>query len=155
VRALRDARLFPTATGKANFTANELEIVRVPEGRLLLQTVRSHDQFNTTVYGLDDRYRGVKGGRRVVFVRPEDLTALGFADGDTVDLVSEWPAADGSVEERRAEGFRIVAFPTARGCAAAYFPETNVLVPLDHTADRSNTPASKSVVIRLDRRPTR
>jgi molybdopterin-dependent oxidoreductase alpha subunit len=149
----RDARLFPTSTGKANFTVNELEVVRVPEGRLLLQTVRSHDQFNTTVYGLDDRYRGVKGGRRVVFVRPEDLTALGFADGDTVDLVSEWPGRDGSTEERRAEGFRIVAFPTARGCAAAYFPETNVLVPLDHTAEGSNTPASKSVIIRLE--PTR
>jgi molybdopterin-dependent oxidoreductase alpha subunit len=150
----RDARLFPTTTGKANFTVNELEVVQVPEGRLLLQTVRSHDQFNTTVYGLDDRYRGVKGGRRVVFVRPEDLTALGFADGDTVDLISEWRTADGTVEERRAPGFRAIAFPTARGCAAAYFPETNVLVPLDHTADRSNTPASKSVVIRLDR-PTR
>lgn len=146
----RDARLFPTTTGKANFTVNELEVVRVPEGRLLLQTVRSHDQFNTTVYGLDDRYRGVKGGRRVVFVRPEDLTALGFADGDTVDLVSEWPARDGSTEERRAQGFRVVAFPTASGCAAAYFPETNVLVPLDHTAEGSNTPASKSVVIRLE-----
>ncbi|MFD2025941.1 FdhF/YdeP family oxidoreductase [Promicromonospora aerolata] len=146
----RDARLFPTATGRANFTVNELEVVEVPEGRLLLQTVRSHDQFNTTVYGLDDRYRGVKGGRRVVFVRPEDLTALGFADGDTVDLVSEWPGRDGSTEERRAPGFRVIAFPTARGCAAAYFPETNVLVPLDHTAEGSNTPASKSVVIRLD-----
>lgn len=146
----RDARLFPTSTGKANFTVNELEVVQVPEGRLLLQTVRSHDQFNTTVYGLDDRYRGVKGGRRVVFVRPEDLTALGFADGDTVDLVSEWPGRDGSTEERRAPGFRAIAFPTARGCAAAYFPETNVLVPLDHTAEGSNTPASKSVVIRLE-----
>jgi molybdopterin-dependent oxidoreductase alpha subunit len=146
----RDARLFPTSTGKANFTVNELEIVQVPEGHLLLQTVRSHDQFNTTVYGLDDRYRGIKGGRRVVFVRPEDLTALGFADGDTVDLVSEWTLPDGETEERRAPGFRVVAFPTARGCAAAYFPETNVLVPLDHTAEGSNTPASKSVVIRLE-----
>ncbi|PUB32212.1 molybdopterin-dependent oxidoreductase alpha subunit [Promicromonospora sp. AC04] len=145
----RDARVFPTLTGKANFTVNELEIVRVPEGRLLLQTVRSHDQFNTTVYGLDDRYRGVKGGRRVVFVNPEDLTALGFADGETVDLVSEWSVQDGGTEERRASGFRVIAFPTARGCAAAYFPETNVLVPLDHTAEGSNTPASKSVVIRL------
>ncbi|WP_369375823.1 FdhF/YdeP family oxidoreductase [Promicromonospora sp. Populi] len=142
----RDARLFPTHTGKANFTVNELEIVQVPPGRLLLQTVRSHDQFNTTVYGLDDRYRGIKGGRRVVFVSPEDLTELGFADGETVDLISEWSDGD-----RRASGFRVVTFPTARGCAAAYFPETNVLVPLDHTAEGSNTPASKSVVIRLER----
>ncbi|MFI9485588.1 FdhF/YdeP family oxidoreductase [Promicromonospora sp. NPDC052451] len=146
----RDARVFPTVTGKANFTVNELEVARVPEGRLLLQTVRSHDQFNTTVYGLDDRYRGVKNGRRVVFVHPDDLAAGGFADGDTVNLISEWPGADGQIDERRAEGFRAVSFPTARGCAAAYFPETNVLVPLDHTAEGSNTPASKSVVVRLE-----
>ncbi|WP_051468294.1 FdhF/YdeP family oxidoreductase [Actinomadura oligospora] len=144
--APRDERRFPTATGKANFTANALEVLRVPEGRLLLQTVRSHDQYNTTIYGLDDRYRGVKAGRRVVFVHPDDLRALGFADGAMVDLVSEW--TDGT--ERRAPGFRTIAYPTARGCAAAYFPEANVLVPLDSTAEVSNTPTSKSVVVRLE-----
>ncbi|MFF5263047.1 FdhF/YdeP family oxidoreductase [Actinomadura viridis] len=143
--APRDERRFPTATGKANLTVNELEVLRVPEGRLLLQTVRSHDQYNTTIYGMDDRYRGVKAGRRVVFVSPADLEALGLADGARVDLVSEW--SDGV--ERRAPGFRIVAYPTARGCAAAYFPETNVLVPLDSTAEVSNTPTSKSIVVRL------
>ncbi|MWA01852.1 FdhF/YdeP family oxidoreductase [Actinomadura sp. LD22] len=143
--APRDERRFPTATGKANLTVNELEVLRVPEGRLLLQTVRSHDQYNTTIYGLDDRYRGIKAGRRVVFVNPDDLSALGVADGATVDLVSEW--SDGV--ERRAPAFRVVAYPTARGCAAAYFPETNVLVPLDSTAEVSNTPTSKSVIIRL------
>jgi molybdopterin-dependent oxidoreductase alpha subunit len=144
--APRDERRFPTATGKANLTVNELEVLRVPEGRLLLQTVRSHDQYNTTIYGLDDRYRGIKAGRRVVFVNPEDLSDLGVADGATVDLVSEW--SDGV--ERRAPAFRVVAYPTARGCAAAYFPETNVLVPLDSTADVSNTPTSKSVIVRLE-----
>ncbi|MEU6750563.1 FdhF/YdeP family oxidoreductase [Spirillospora sp. NPDC046719] len=143
--APRDERRFPTATGKANLTVNELEVLRVPEGRLLLQTVRSHDQYNTTIYGLDDRYRGVKAGRRVVFVNPEDLAGLGIADGTVVDLVSEW--SDGV--ERRAPAFRVVAYPTARGCAAAYFPETNVLVPLDSTAEVSNTPTSKSVIVRL------
>ncbi|MER6808622.1 FdhF/YdeP family oxidoreductase [Spirillospora sp. NPDC000708] len=143
--APRDERRFPTATGKANLTVNELEVLRVPEGRLLLQTVRSHDQYNTTIYGLDDRYRGVKAGRRVVFVNPEDLAGLGIADGAVVDLVSEW--SDGV--ERRAPAFRVVAYPTARGCAAAYFPETNVLVPLDSTAEVSNTPTSKSVIVRL------
>ncbi|GHE26690.1 formate dehydrogenase [Streptosporangium violaceochromogenes] len=142
--APRDERRFPTATGRANFTVNALEVLRVPPGRLLLQTVRSHDQYNTTVYGMDDRYRGVRGGRRVVFVHPGDLAERGLADGDPVDLVGEWP--DG---ERRAEGFRAVAYPTARGCCAAYFPETNVLVPLDSVAETSNTPTSKSVVIRL------
>jgi molybdopterin-dependent oxidoreductase alpha subunit len=147
----RDSRRFPTASGKAALTVNRLEVLRVPEGRLLLQTVRSHDQYNTTIYGLDDRYRGVKAGRRVVFVHPDDLKTLGLADGDMVDLISEW--TDGV--ERRAPEFRIVAFPTARGCAAAYFPETNVLVPLDSTAEVSNTPTSKSIIVRLERREVR
>ncbi|MEN2418504.1 FdhF/YdeP family oxidoreductase [Streptomyces rimosus] len=144
--APRDQRKFPTATGKANFTAAPVEYPHLPEGRLLLQTLRSHDQYNTTIYGLDDRYRGIKNGRRVVLVNPEDARALGVADGSYTDLVSEW--TDGT--ERRAPGFRVVHYPTARGCAAAYYPETNVLVPLDHTADTSNTPASKSLVIRLE-----
>ncbi|WP_432033981.1 FdhF/YdeP family oxidoreductase [Streptomyces antibioticus] len=148
--APRDERRFPTATGKANFTAAPVEYPELPEGRLLLQTLRSHDQYNTTVYGLDDRYRGIRNGRRVVLVNAEDARALGFADGAYVDLVGEW--RDGV--ERRAPGFRVVVYPTARGCAAAYYPETNVLVPLDATADTSNTPASKSVVVRLEQSAT-
>ena len=143
----RDRREFPTATGKARFTSNPVAVLDVPPGHLLLQTVRSHDQFNTTIYGLDDRYRGIKSGRRVVFVNAADLSALGIADGEHVDLVSVW--SDG---ERRAEDFRVVPYATARGCAAAYFPETNVLVPLDSVAKVSNTPVSKSVVVRLERR---
>jgi molybdopterin-dependent oxidoreductase alpha subunit len=146
----RDERRFPTATGKANFTAAPVEYPEIPEGRLLLQTLRSHDQYNTTIYGLDDRYRGIKGGRRVVLVHPEDARELGLADGSYADLVGEWK--DGV--ERRAPGFRVVHYPTARGCAAAYYPETNVLVPLDSTADTSNTPASKSVIVRLEQSPT-
>ncbi|MEV7198499.1 FdhF/YdeP family oxidoreductase [Streptomyces griseoluteus] len=147
--APRDERRFPTATGKANFTAAPVEHPDLPEGRLLLQTLRSHDQYNTTIYGLDDRYRGITDGRRVVLVHPEDARELGVSDGSYVDLVGEW--SDGV--ERRASGFRVVHYPTARGCAASYYPETNVLVPLDATADTSNTPASKSVVIRLEARP--
>jgi anaerobic selenocysteine-containing dehydrogenase len=143
----RDHRSFGTDTGKAKFTVNPLDYPRVPEGRLILQTLRSHDQYNTTIYGKDDRYRGIHGGRRVVLVNRRDLAERGLADGDRVDLVSE--AADGS--ERRAEGWRAVAYNTPRGCAAAYYPETNVLVPLDSVADRSNTPTSKSIVIRLER----
>ncbi|MGW0873765.1 FdhF/YdeP family oxidoreductase [Streptomyces sp. NPDC002740] len=146
----RDERRFPTATGKANFTAAPVEYPRLPEGRLLLQTLRSHDQYNTTIYGLDDRYRGIKNGRRVVLVNAEDARALELAEGSYVDLVSEW--RDGV--ERRAPGFRVVLYPTSRGCAAAYYPETNVLVPLDATADTSNTPASKSVVVRLEQSAT-
>ncbi|MEV3929679.1 FdhF/YdeP family oxidoreductase [Streptomyces sp. NPDC049944] len=144
--APRDERRFPTTTGKANFTAAPVEYPALPEGRLLLQTLRSHDQYNTTIYGLDDRYRGIRGGRRIVMVNPEDAHTLGLADGSYTDLVSEWK--DGV--ERRAPGFRVVHYPTARGCAAAYYPETNVLVPLDATADTSNTPASKSVVVRFE-----
>ncbi|MER5580104.1 FdhF/YdeP family oxidoreductase [Streptomyces asoensis] len=148
--APRDERRFPTATGKANFTAAPVEYPRLPEGRLLLQTLRSHDQYNTTIYGLDDRYRGITNGRRVVLVNVEDARELGLAEGSYVDLVSEW--RDGV--ERRAPGFRVVLYPTTRGCAAAYYPETNVLVPLDATADTSNTPASKSVVVRLEQSAT-
>ncbi|WP_425865152.1 FdhF/YdeP family oxidoreductase [Arthrobacter sp. TWP1-1] len=142
----RDSRSFSTESGLAHFTANLLEYPKVPAGRLLLQTLRSHDQYNTTIYGKDDRYRGIKNGRRVVFVNQADLDAFGIADGTMVDLVSEWK--DGV--DRRAPDFRVVAYSTPVGCAAAYYPETNVLVPLDSTADISGTPTSKSVVIRLE-----
>ncbi|MTD56916.1 FdhF/YdeP family oxidoreductase [Amycolatopsis pithecellobii] len=143
----RDSREFRTNTGKANFTASELEFPHVPPGRLLLQTLRSHDQYNTTIYGLSDRYRGIEDARRVVLVHAEDIAELGFADGEIVDLVSEWEDGD-----RRAEAFRIVAYPTARGCAAAYFPEANALVPLGSVAKKSGTPVSKAVVVRLEHR---
>jgi molybdopterin-dependent oxidoreductase alpha subunit len=143
----RDSRTFDTGNGRAHFSLNELEVIRIPPGRLLLQTMRSHDQFNTTIYGLNDRYRGIKGGRRVLMVHRDDLAELDFEAGDTVDLISEW--TDGS--ERVARRFRLVEYPTARGCAAAYYPETNSLVPLGSVAEKSNTPASKSVVIRLER----
>ncbi len=142
----RDARQFETASGKAHFTGNELEFIKVPEGRLVLQTLRSHDQYNTTIYGKDDRYRGIHGGRRVVLVNEADITELGFRDGDMVTLISEFHGT-----ERRAENFRIVSYSTPKGCAAAYYPETNVLVPLDSVADTSGTPTSKSVIVRLER----
>ena len=145
-RGPRDSRTFNTASGKARFTVNAPDAVEVPEGHSILQTIRSHDQFNTTVYGLDDRYRGIKGGRRVVFVNPDDLAERGLTDGDVVDLIGVW--TDG---ERYARRFRAVAYPTPRGCAAAYFPEANVLVPLDSTALDSNTPTSKSIIIRIER----
>ncbi len=145
----RDSRTFATDTGRAHFTVNRLEVIEPGPGRLILQTVRSHDQYNTTIYGMDDRYRGIADGRRVVFVNPDDLVDLGFADGQLVDLISEWPVGE-EVQERRAEAFRIVSYPTARECAAAYFPEANVLVPVDSTAEMSNTPTSKSVIIRLE-----
>ena len=144
--APRDERAFATPSGRAQLTVNDFEPIVIPDGRLLLQTVRSHDQFNTTIYGLDDRYRGITGGRRVVFCNAVDLEALGLADGDIVDLVSEWPGDD----DRRAPSFRVVEYPIARRTAAAYFPEANVLVPVDSVATTSNTPTSKSIIVRLE-----
>ncbi|MFC8733075.1 FdhF/YdeP family oxidoreductase [Luteimicrobium sp. NPDC057192] len=142
----RDSRTFPTSDGKAHLTVNALEHVACPPGRLLLQTVRAHDQFNTTIYSRNDRYRGVKGGRDVIFVHPDDVADLGLLDGQQVDVHSEFE--DGV--DRVLPGLRVVAYPTARGCAAAYFPEANVLVPLGAVAETSNTPVSKAVVVRLE-----
>lgn len=142
----RDSRTWATASGRAQFSVNPLEPIEVPPGRLILQTLRSHDQFNTTVYSLNDRYRGIRKGRDVVFVHPDDLAERGLADGDRVDVVSEWPGEP----DRVLASQRVVAYPTARGCAAAYFPEANVLVPLGSTALGSNTPVSKAVIVRLE-----
>ncbi|MFD0137108.1 FdhF/YdeP family oxidoreductase [Streptomyces sp. NPDC127159] len=139
-------RVFRTPSGKAVFTCNEFTMPHVPEGHLLLQTLRSHDQWNTVPYAPNDRYRGIHNARRVVLVNPGDLEALGIADRDEVDLVSVWH--DGT--ERRAENFRVVGYPTSPGSAASYYPETNVLVPLDSVADISNCPTSKGVVVRLE-----
>ncbi|WP_258052584.1 FdhF/YdeP family oxidoreductase [Streptomyces sp. Ru73] len=140
--------VFHTSTGRARFTSNDFEMLRAPEGHLLLQTLRSHDQWNTVPYTKNDRYRGIHGSRHVVLVDPRDIEALGLSEGALVDLVSVWH--DGT--EHRAEGFRVVGYPTVRGCAAAYYPETNVLVPLDSVADHSNTPTSKGIVVRLEAR---
>ncbi|MGW5973438.1 FdhF/YdeP family oxidoreductase [Streptomyces sp. NPDC055186] len=138
--------VFHTAADKALFTRNTGEAPGVPEGHLLLQTLRSHDQWNTVPYTTDDRYRGIRGSRRVVLVNPRDLAELGLTEGQRVDLVGVWT----DDTERRAEDFKVVPYPSARGCAAAYYPETQVLVPLDSVAEVSNQPASKAVVVRLE-----
>ncbi|MET1035689.1 MAG: FdhF/YdeP family oxidoreductase [Arthrobacter sp.] len=142
----RDSRTFHTPTGKAMITVNELEYLEQPPGTLILQTLRSHDQFNTTIYGHNDRYRGIKKGRHVVFVNPEDIAELGLEDGQFVDVRGTY---DDGVD-RVLRQFRVVSYPTARGCAAAYYPEANVLVPLDSVAEGSNTPVSKAVIVRLE-----
>ncbi|BCT75074.1 formate dehydrogenase subunit alpha [Sinomonas cyclohexanicum] len=142
----RDTRTFATDVGRARFTVSPLEYLEAPPGHLILQTLRSHDQYNTTIYGLDDRYRGISNARRVVLVNPDDLADLGYADRDLVDVVSTFNG-----DERRAEGFRLVAYPTARGCAAAYYPEANVLVHKDLVARESNTPGYKAVTVRFER----
>ncbi|MCW4355947.1 FdhF/YdeP family oxidoreductase [Hoyosella sp. YIM 151337] len=139
--------VFRTPSKKAVFTCNEFAMLEAPEGHLVLQSLRSHDQWNTIPYAMNDRYRGIHNARRVVLVNPADLEDLGLADRDLVDIISVWH--DGV--ERRAREFSVVAYPAARGSAAAYYPETNVLVPLDSVADVSNTPTSKGVVVRLER----
>jgi molybdopterin-dependent oxidoreductase alpha subunit len=130
--------------GRARFTVSPLPELAVPPGHLRMMTVRSHEQYNTTVYELDDRYRGIRGERRVVFVDPADMQALGLVEGQLVDLVSAW--RDG---ERVAERFVVVPFELPRGNCATYFPEANPVIPLDSVADRSNTPTSKSVIVTL------
>lgn len=142
----RDSRTFPTATGKAQLTVHEDEHVKVPEGRLMLQTMRAHDQHNTTIYSLNDRYRGISNGRFVVFVNPDDLEQLGLSDGQTVDIFSEWPGRPDKV----LRGYRVVSYPSARGCAAVYFPEGNELIHREAVADVCNTPTSKQIVVRLE-----
>ena len=142
----RDSRTFNTRTGRAMITVNDLEPLTCPPGRLILQTLRSHDQFNTTIYSLNDRYRGIKKGRDVIFVNPDDIASLGLEDGQRVDVFSEWPGEP----DRVMRNLRVVAYPSARGCAAAYYPEANVLVPLASAALRSNTPVSKAVIVRLE-----
>ncbi|MFD9744983.1 FdhF/YdeP family oxidoreductase [[Kitasatospora] papulosa] len=140
--------VYGTATGKAMFTRNAWQMLHAPDGHLVLQSLRSHDQWNTVPYTDDDRYRGIHGSRRVVLVNPRDVTRLGLAPGQKVDLVSVW--AGGA--DRRAEDFTVVPYPTALGCAAAYYPETNVLLPLDSVAESSNQPTAKGMVVRLEPR---
>ncbi len=145
-----DRREWRTATGKANFIVHEgLAENEMPVDRpdvLQLMTIRSHDQYNTTIYGLDDRYRGVFGQRMVVFVNRADRERLGFTEGAFVAMRTIAPDGDA----RSVGGFRLVDYDIPAGCAAAYYPETNPLVPLGRRALRSNTPTSKSIPVALE-----
>ncbi len=136
--------VFTTDDRLAHLTTYPVPTSHVPDGHLLLMTIRSHDQFNTHLYGEDDRYRGIHDERRVVFCSQHDLDLAGLVGGDVVDLVSTFDEV-----ERRANRFVVVPYAIPRGCVAAYFPEANPVVPLDHTARGSNTPASKSIPVRL------
>jgi molybdopterin-dependent oxidoreductase alpha subunit len=133
-----------TATGKANFATHPISCVQPAADQLVLQTFRSHDQFNTTVYGLNDRYRGIGNERRVVFLNPQDMKKRGIGPLQPVDLTSEHAG-----QSRVARRFLAVPYDMPAGSAAAYFPEANVLVPIDSFADVSLTPTSKSVLIRV------
>ncbi|MDB4402049.1 FdhF/YdeP family oxidoreductase [Algibacter sp.] len=138
-------RQFKTKTGKANFSVNKLPDWELKEEELIMMTIRSHDQFNTTIYGLDDRYRGVFNERRIVFMNREDMQARNLQEQQVVNLKSEYKGVI-----REAFNFKIVGYNIPRNCCATYFPETNVLVPLDSFAHTAKTPASKSVIITVE-----
>lgn len=140
-------REWKTATGRAQFIVNPMPHLPVFPGRLRLMTLRSHNQYNTTIYDSGDRYRGIQGERRVIFLHPEDLRSLGLKETSRVTLRSH--AADGRA--RRAPGFRPVPYSIPRGCAAAYYPETNVLVGIDEYAVKSLTPMSKYIEVTIER----
>jgi len=136
----------PTHTGKANFTANKISDIELKEDQFLMMTIRTHDQYNTTIYGLNDRYRGVLNERRVIFMNLEDMNNLGLKKLDLVNLTSHFEG-----EERRANHFLAIPYDIPKQCTATYFPETNVLVPLNSTAKISNTPTSKTVIISIQK----
>lgn len=144
--AVRDERKFLTSTCKANFTINTIPKINLQSQQFIMMTIRSHDQYNTTIYGPDDRYRGISQGRRVILMNSADIDQAALQDGMMVDLSSHFQG-----QERKAYGFRVVAYNIPKRCVATYFPETNVLIPRDHQADLSHTPASKSVVITVSR----
>ena len=134
---------FNTHSKKAVFTVNQLA-ESIPEGhKYVMMTIRSHDQFNTTIYGMDDRYRGIFGGRNVVFMNEGDMKDEGLEKEDVVELSNHYGL------ERKVAGFTVVPYEIPQGCVATYFPEANPLVPLHLTARKSHTPASKSVGVNI------
>ncbi|MDR4308142.1 FdhF/YdeP family oxidoreductase [Chelatococcus sambhunathii] len=149
LRNLAAERIFETSSGRAEFSAAPLpteiehQVARKRKGQFVLQTFRSHDQYNTTVYGLDDRYRGVYGERRVVFMNLDDIAAMGAEPNARIDVVGSHD--DGRT--RVAEDFRIVAYDIPRGCVAGYYPELNAVVPFSEAGDLSDTPLSKSTLV--------
>jgi anaerobic selenocysteine-containing dehydrogenase len=135
---------FSTASGKAQFNCAVFRDTLLAPGELIMMTIRSHDQFNTTIYGLDDRYRGIYNERRVILMNEEDMRERGLVKNDIVDLHGSYNGI-----ERAAHTFIVVPYPIPRGCTATYFPEANVLVPIDSVAEKSNTPTSKHVILRV------
>ena len=142
--AVRDERKFNTANGKALFTVHDFALPDYPQGHYLMMTIRSHDQFNTTVYSQNDRYRGIADSRMVVFMAPADIEAAGYTNGQLLSISSHHNG-----QTRTMPGFRLVPYAIPRGCVATYYPESNPLIPLNHVADISNTPAYKSVEVSL------
>ena len=141
-------REFKTKTGKANFSINKMPEWELNNDELIMMTIRSHDQFNTTIYGLDDRYRGVFNERRIIFMNREDMKLRRLEEHQIVNLKSEYKGII-----REANNFKVVGYDIPKNCCATYFPETNVLVPLDSFAHTAKTPASKSVIVKVEAKP--
>jgi anaerobic selenocysteine-containing dehydrogenase len=137
---------FNTPSSKAHFNVGRVSMPVLDDDELLMMTIRSHDQFNTTIYGLNDRYRGVYNERRVVLMNQKDINRASLKNGDIVNLLN---FSDG--KQRVARNFIVVAYPIPDKCCATYFPETNVLVPLSSVADKSNTPCSKQVIVKIEK----
>ncbi|MDO3695496.1 FdhF/YdeP family oxidoreductase [Wenyingzhuangia sp. chi5] len=135
---------FTTPNKKANFTVNKLSDIALDADDFIMMTTRSHDQFNTTIYGLDDRYRGIYNGRMVVFVNPKDAQKLGLQKGDKVSLYNNYNDI-----KRQVDNFSVVPYNIPKGCVATYYPESNPLVPIELTARLSHTPSSKSVKVKI------
>jgi anaerobic selenocysteine-containing dehydrogenase len=138
--------MFNTPGNKAGFTINSLPDHKLDEDELMMMTIRSHDQFNTTIYGLDDRYRGIYNGRNVVFMNPEDISRKGLKQGDIIRLYNNYNGV-----ERSIGGLTVVPYSIPSSCIATYYPETNVLVPIDVFAHSSLTPASKSIKVKVEK----
>lgn len=141
---VRDDKVFNTTHGKAQFTIHSIEKTNLPSGHFIMMTIRSHDQYNTTIYGLKDRYRGISNGRRVILMNEDDMKEVSLESGQYVDIISHFRN-----QKRIAKKFVVVPYSIPRNCVATYFPEANVLVPIGFTADKSNTPVSKSVQVSL------
>jgi anaerobic selenocysteine-containing dehydrogenase len=139
-------RQFNTPSGKAHLTINPMPNRQVQEGHFIMMTIRSHDQYNTTIYGLDDRYRGIQNERRVVLMHPQDMKNAGFKNKEVVHLISHYQG-----ETRQVDNFRLVAYDITPGCIGTYFPETNALVPLTSRDAAVKIPSSKFVEVEVIR----
>tara|TARA_B110000914_G_scaffold31459_1_gene24224 strand:+ start:316 stop:2592 length:2277 start_codon:yes stop_codon:yes gene_type:complete len=141
----RDSRIFNTKSGKAEFKSNVISSIKSYEDKFTMMTIRSHDQYNTTIYGLNDRYRGITNGRRIIFMNSKDMKKLNLEKNDLVNITSHY-----FNRKITANKWFVVPYDIPEGNVATYFPESNVLIPLDSVADRSNTPTSKSITVSLD-----
>lgn len=142
--SIRDNCKFSTSSGKAHFTVHDIPQNSIASEQYLMMTIRSHDQYNTTIYGLDDRYRGIKNGRRVILMNKDDMNDASLKKGDLVDITSYFKD-----ERRKIKQFMVIPYSIPKQCVATYFPEANPLVPLNNKAKKSNTPASKSIIVSL------